>query len=95
MLIITWFLVGALLRRLFPLLSFGNCFDTSVLHGTNALFVQVFFNLVVINTINSNLSPKFLEFVINLCVGSSIIQEKNLFLVNGSHNVHNVIGEHL
>lgn len=73
MFVVARLLVGTLLGDTFTLHSFGDGFNGRVLHRTNALFLQIFFNFVIVDAINCHRSPQFLEFIVDWRVGCFVV----------------------
>ena len=95
MLIITWFLESPFLRCSFSFELGRHDFEACIPHRANALLLQILFNFIVVDSVNSNWAPKFLKLFVNRHMSSLIIEKKYFLLINWSGDIDYILFEHL
>lgn len=95
MFIITWFLKSSFLRCSFPFQFGRHDFQAGILHRANALLLQIFLDFIVVDSVNSDRSPKLLKFLIDGHMGCLIVIKQYFLLINGPGDVDDIFVEYL
>lgn len=96
MFVITWLGANAFLVDPFALeMGLGQCLDAGVLHGTDALFLKVFFNFAVVDAVDRHSAPQFLKLFVYGCVYLLVVEEEHFFLVDRTYDVQDVVLQRL